>query len=206
MVKRWRRGWGVWVAALIGAGSVASAPTPAAEAHLATWGSWDITKRNLDVLFPEATRYLKKRHTFSDAEVAGIERALGFKLYPEDRAPEFFIAVRGEGEQQELVGVAVFIDPRATPRVEGGEVIRLEVGIGVDGAGRIKRVALYDYKGSAAVSGEGWLGQLRGRTLESSFQVGAGLKAVPGEEGECQLIANAAFEALYLMKVALGRR
>lgn len=206
-----------WLGALLGGalalGGVAAWPTPAAEAHLATWGSWDVTKKNLDVLFPEATQYMRKKHSFSASEVLEIERALGFSLYPEDRNPEFYIAVREVAGKQELLGVAIFIDPRSKPRVEKGEVVRLEVGIGVDGAGKVQRVALYDYRGDASVGGQGWLGQLQGRTLQSSFKLGSAsadglpaLRPVPGEEEDCQLVANASFEALYLMKVALGRR
>lgn len=188
---------------------------PEAGAHLATWGSWDVTRRNLDVLFPTATDYLRKRTTLSAAEIVQVERALGFALYPEDKAPEFYIAVREEGGKKQLLGVALFVDPRSRPRVEGGEILRLEVGIGVDGAGKVKRVALYDYKGNPAMSGQAFLGQLVGRGLEDSFSVDAAgglddkgrakVKAVSGEDEESQLIANAAFEALTLMKVALGR-
>ncbi|MBH23176.1 MAG: hypothetical protein CMH57_01700 [Myxococcales bacterium] len=186
-----------------------------AAAHLATWGSWDITRTNLGVLFPKATRYLRKRYAFSEAEVRGIESFLGFTLYPEDRTPEFYIAVRERDGRRELLGVALFIDPRVKPRVVGGEVVRLEVGVGVDNKGRIARVAIYDYKGDPALTSDAFLGQLRGRTLEHDFTVSAkaakgrgGLPAispVPGEPEESQLIANAAREALYLMKVALGR-
>ena len=186
-----------------------------AEAHLATWGSWDITQKNLTVLFPRATTWLRKKHAFSESEVETIEKALGFSLYPEDRNPEFYIAIDDSGGKKKLLGVAIFIDPRVEARVEGGEVIRLEVGVGVDKAGRVARVALYDYKGNPAMAEAAFLSQLQGRDLRNSFVVaaaggpdGAGrakIKPVSGEKQESQLVANAAFEALYLMKIALGR-
>jgi hypothetical protein len=51
------------------------------------------------------------------------------------------------------------------------------------------------------------LGQLKGRTLDSNYAMGqGGLKPVPGEPEESQLVANAGREAILLMKVALGRR
>ena len=184
-------------------------------AHLATWGSWDITKRNLDRLFPESTKYLRKKYVYSSKEIENIEAFLGFALYPEDKTPEFYIAVKEESGRQKLLGVAIFIDPRSQPKIVGGEVVRLEVGVGVDTRGRIENVMLYDYTGNQALTAPDFLGQFRGRSLEQEFtlDVASGkesakfptLRAVRGDEEDCQLIANAAREALYLMKVALGQ-
>ena len=53
--------------ALVGVGAdVALAPAPA-EAHLAKWGSWEITHRNLMKLFPDAdpNAWRIKRYQFS---------------------------------------------------------------------------------------------------------------------------------------------
>jgi hypothetical protein len=178
-----------------------------ARAHLATWGSWDVTRRNLDRLFPGARRYLQKRYTFDDAQVGAIEKFLGFKLYPEDRTPVFFVAMTVEDGREKLLGVGLFIDPRVEPRVVGGQAVRLEVGVAVDEAGRVARVLLYDYKGKRELTEPAFLDQLKGRSLASKFTVGgpgSDLRAVPGEEGESQLVANAAREALFLMQTALG--
>jgi len=185
-----------------------------AEGHLATWGSWEITRQNLDMLFPDSTKYLRKRYVFKEAEIEKIESFLGFALYPEDKTPEFYIALREEGSQERLLGVAIFIDPRVKPKVVGGEVVKLEVGIGVDTHGRVKTVRLYDYKGNSSLTRPAFLKQFKGRSLAHDFSVSATggrgelgflkVRPVPGEEEESQLIANAAREALYLMKVALG--
>lgn len=192
--------------ALLGlAADVALAPAPA-QAHLAKWGSWEITHRNLMRLFPDAdpNAWRIKRYQFSTNEVALLERELGFELYPEDKTPEFYIAHDPDGK---FLGVALFIDPRTKPKILDGSVLTLEVGIGVDARGLINRVRVYDYRGDIRLTQNGFLDQLKGRGLKSEYRMGHdGLTAVPGEDEESQLVANAGHEALLLMKVALGRK
>ena len=180
------------------------APTPA-QAHLAKWGSWEITHRNLMRLFPDAdpNAWRIKRYQFSEPEVELLERELGFELYPEDKTPEFYVAHDPAGQ---FLGVALFIDPRTKPKVLDGSILTLEVGIGVDARGAINRVRVYDYRGDIRLTEDGFLRQLEGRGLSSEFRLGKdGLKPVAGEDEESQLVLNAGREALLLMKVALGR-
>lgn len=180
--------------------------SPKSGAHLVAWGSWEVTHRNLMKLYPDADPFAWriKRHTYSDAEAAQLEAVLGVALYPEERAGEFYVAIGATGR---VLGVATFIDPRSRPRIVDGAILVLEVGVGVDLAGRIDRVRLYDYRGDAALTQDDFLRQLRGRTLASSFVMGTtGLIPIESEPEESQLVATAAHEALLFMQVALGRR
>jgi hypothetical protein len=191
----------VLAVALVAAGLTAP---ESAEAHLAKWGSWEITHRNLMKLFPDAdpNAWKIKKYQYSDKEVAYLEKKLGFELYPEDKQPEFFIARDGDGK---LLGVAIFIDPRTKPKILNGGVLTLEIGIGVNSKGEINRVKVYDYRGNVELTKKEFLGQLKGKTLDSNYTMGKdGLKPVEGELEESQLVANAGREALLLMKVALG--
>ncbi len=176
------------------------------EAHLAKWGSWEVTHRNLMKLFPDAdpNGWRIKRYQYSDDEVKLLEAELGFELYPEDKLPEFFIA---SDVQANFLGVAIFIDPRTKPKILDGGILTLEVGVGVNAEGKINRIKVYDYRGNVALTQDDFLGQLRGRDLGSNFLMGReGLTPVATEPDESQLVGNAAREALLLMKVALGRR
>ena len=196
--------WQHWIAALGLAALVGSTPEPA-QAHLAKWGSWEITHRNLMKLFPtaDANGWKIKRYQYNDKEVELLEKQLGFALYPEDKTPEFFIASDTDGK---FLGVALFIDPRTKPKVLDGSVLTLEVGIGVNAKGEISRVKVYDYRGNVELTKDAFLGQLKGRTLDSTYVMGSdGLEPVEGEPEESQLVANAGREALLLMKLALGR-
>jgi hypothetical protein len=193
-----------WTAALALSLFIGAAPEPA-HAHLAKWGSWEITHRNLMRLFPNAdpNAWKIKRYQYNDKEVALLEKQLGFELYPEDKTPEFFIASDADGK---FLGVALFIDPRTKPKVLDGGVLTLEVGIGVDAKGQISRVRVYDYRGNVELTKSAFLDQLKGRTLDSTYVMGMdGLEPVQGEPEESQLVANAGREALLLMKLALGR-
>ncbi len=187
-------------------GGLFALPPAPAEAHLAKWGSWEITHRNLMKLFPEAdpNAWKIKRYQYGDEEVQFLEKKLGFELYPEDKAPEFYLAHDTEGK---FLGVALFIDPRTKPKVLNGGILTLEVGIGVNTKGEISRVRVYDYPGNLELTKDAFLDQLKGRTLDSNYTMGkGGLKPVEGELEESQLVANAGREALLLMKTALGRR
>ncbi len=181
-------------------------PARPSEAHLAKWGTWEITHRNLMKLFPDAdpNAWRIKRYQYSDPEVKFLEAQLGFELYPEVKQPEFFIAQDAAGD---FLGVAIFIDPRTKPKILAGGILTLEVGIGVNAAGKINRIKVYDYRGNLELTKESFLDQLRDKTLDSNFVMGKdGLSAVASEPEESQLVGNAAREALLLMKVALGRR
>jgi hypothetical protein len=191
--------------ALLGIGADVALAPALSEAHLAKWGSWEITHRNLTRLFPDAdpNAWRIKRYQYSDKEVAFLEQELGFELYPEDKTPEFFVAHDTEGN---FLGVALFIDPRTKPKILDGSILTLEVGIGVDARGKINRVRVYDYRGDVRLTKDEFLDQLKGRGLDSEFRMGKdGLTPVPGEDEESQLVSNAGREALLLMKVALGR-
>ena len=100
-------------------------------AHLATFGSWDTTKKYLKQLFPAADSFLVKKGALSSSQAESIEKRLGFELYPEDRNPTFYVATQTRDGQRRVLGVAVFIDPRVTSDLTS-TVTRLEVGIGVD--------------------------------------------------------------------------
>ena len=190
--------------AIVGLSLCVLSSAPPAQAHLAKWGSWEVTHRNLMKLFPDAdpNAWKIKRYTYSDNEVKFLEKELGFELYPEDKAPEFFIAHDGDGG---LLGVAIFIDPRTKPKILDGGILTLEVGIGVNARGEINRVKVYDYRGNVGLTHDAFLGQLQRRNLDCSFEVGKkGIAAVPEEPEESQLVANAGREALLLMRTALG--
>lgn len=194
------------VLAIAALGLCLGLPSAPADAHLAKWGSWEITHRNLMRLFPDAdpNAWKIKRYQYSDEEVKFLEKELGFELYPEDKVPEFFIAHDAEAN---FLGVAIFIDPRTKPKILDGGVLTLEVGIGVNAKGEINRIRVYDYRGNVELTKDAFLDQLKGRTLDSNFTMGKGsLAAVDGEPEESQLVGNAGREALLLMKVALGRR
>lgn len=181
-------------------------PAAPSEAHLAKWGSWEITHRNLMKLFPDAdpNAWRIKRYQYNVEEVKFLEAQLGFELYPEDKLPEFFIASDAAGN---FLGVAIFIDPRTKPKILDGGVLTLEIGIGVGASGQINRIKVYDYRGNLDLTKDEFLGQLRGKTLDSNFTMGRdGLRPVAAEPEESQLVGNAGREALLLMKVALGRR
>jgi len=191
--------------ALVGLCANLSLTARPAQAHLAKWGSWEITHRNLMRLFPDAdpNAWRIKRYQFSNREVELLERELGFALYPEDRTPEFYVAHDRAGA---FLGVAIFIDPRTKPKILDGSILTLEVGVGVDARGKINRMQVYDYRGDIRLTQPDFLGQIEGRGLDSEFRMGKdGLTPVAGEQEESQLVANAGHEALLLMKVALGR-
>ena len=144
----------VTVLALLGlSADLALAPTPA-QAHLAKWGSWEITHRNLTRLFPDAdpNAWRIKRYQFSEREVELLERELGFELYPEDKTPEFYVAHDPDGQ---FLGVVVLV-PLDPP------------GVGVRLGEQLHQVAVGDLP--AAPLGEVSLGLWVGRARHKQRQ------------------------------------
>ena len=178
-----------------------------AQAHLASFGSWEITEKHLKTLFPDAATFRVKRTSFSPSQVENIERELGFKLYPEDKNPTFYVALKDADNPRSILGVAMFIDPRVESTISDATV-RLEVGIAVGRRGQIHRVRVLDYRGDPKLMSPKFADQLNGLTLKSNFVIDTNerLTAIDAMEKESQLVANAAKEALYLMKISLGKK
>ncbi|MEM6989761.1 MAG: hypothetical protein AAF721_04675 [Myxococcota bacterium] len=176
-----------------------------ARAHFSANPEWPQAHRKLHQLFPTAdpNGWKIKRHRFDDEQAAALEKQLKYALYPADRDAVFYIAQDREGQ---LLGVAVLLDPRPTPKVVDGAVVPLEVGVAVDAKGSIQRMHVYGEAGKSALGEATFLDQFIGRTLGCTFKLGkkTGLQPAPDAE-DSQLVANAARESLLLMNLALGR-
>ena len=177
-----------------------------ANAHLRKHDAWQDTLVRLAKLYPEAdpNGWTIERHAFSEEAVAALENNLGFSLYAADKEPAFFLAHDEEGK---FLGIALLIDARSVPKVVEGKVMTLDVGVGVDARGRIAKLELLDYAGSPALSERTFLDQIVGRNLSCSFKVGkGGMTPATDEPKESQLVADAAREALIIMRQALGSK
>lgn len=177
-----------------------------ANAHLRKHDAWQDTLVRLAKLYPEAdpNGWTIERHTFSEEDVVALEKELGFSLYAADKEPSFFLAHDTEGK---FLGVALVVDARSVPKVVEGKVMTLDVGVGVDARGQIAKLALLDYAGSAALGERAFLDQIVGRNLSCSFKVGkGGMTPATDEPKESQLVADAAREALIVMRQALGAK
>jgi|GEM_PF-1414901 len=175
-----------------------------AQAHLRKHDTWHDTLVRLSKLYPEAdpNGWTIERHAFAEEEVTALEKELGFSLYAADKEPSFFLAHDTEGA---FLGIAILIDGRSVPKVVEGKVMTLDVGVGVDARGRIAKLEVLDYAGSAVLGERAFLDQIVGRNLSCSFKVGkGGMTPATDEPKESQLVAEAAREALVVMRLALG--
>lgn len=184
-----------------------------ASAHLSTFGSWETTEKHLNTLFPSATKYRVKSDKYSKAQITKIQDKLGFQLYPEDLAPTFYLAFREGGGKKHFLGVAIFIDPRLTNE----SVARFDVGIAVDTLGKIHRIRIFENRTYRNLAEASFLDQFVGFDNMSNFDLadgftgpiyraGENVKSVTNAKKESQLVSNAAFEALYLMKISLSKK
>lgn len=173
-------------------------------AHLSTFGSWETTEKYLNTLFPEATKYRIKSDKYSAEQVKMIEAKLGFELYPEDLTPTFYIAIKEEGDKKTFLGVAIFIDPR----LKNESVARFDVGVAVDRKGRIHRIRVFENRALRKLAEPSFLDQFLGFNEKSNFDLKTNkkVKSVTNAEQESQLVSNAAYEALYLMKISLSKK
>ncbi len=184
-----------------------------ASAHLSTFGSWETTENHLNSLFPDATKYRIKSDKYSAAEVKKIEDKLGFQLYPEDLTPTFYLAFNEEGEKKTFLGVAIFIDPR----LENESIARFDVGVAVDTLGRVRNIRIFENRTFRDLAAPAFLDQFQGFNDKSNFDLAPNftgpnhantkkVKSVTNADQESQLVSNAAFAALYLMKISLSKK
>jgi hypothetical protein len=85
-------------------------PAPPSEAHLAKWGSWEVTHRNLMKLFPDAdpNAWRIKRYTYSNIEVKLPRAAAGLRALSRGQAAR---VLHRPGRRRQLPGRRNFHRP-----------------------------------------------------------------------------------------------
>ena len=159
-----------------------------ASAHQRTWPG-----RRLAEMMPAANKFTERSVTLSAAQIAWTEKSVGESIRTEDKTPSFYVGVDAKGRS---LGVVMFVD--AT-----GENGKIELGVAIDLAGAVAKVALFEHSESSAVASNDFLGQLAGKKAADKFKVGDDVKAPSGGGKAAQAIATATRRTLLLAMAGL---
>lgn len=188
---------------------LALGPATPLQAHVSDVDPWADTYRSLTAMFPTAAadHWRVVRYHLSTREADRLSAALGFELTPHDRRPTFYLAYDA---RRRFLGAAMFVTPHlATSQQhhqgahDGHAHFELGVAVGPDGS--VAAVLPGELTDTTALGSDGFVEQLRGLNVHSSFTVGDGIDPVPDYPRSSQQAVDAVREALLFMQVALGR-
>ncbi len=139
----------------------------------------EMPNQKLMALFSEAKKFVLRNPILTADQIAIIEKELGAKLLAEDQKPVFYIPI---SDRKKPMGVALF------GNAEGpGGVIRGAVGL--DMAGKVVKVEIYEHQESNAIASPEFLGQFIGMGISDTFKVGVDVETINGHEGAANAVA-----------------
>ena len=134
---------------------------------------WRDPERTMQKIFPAARDYKTITVKFTPENVAAIEKQLGARIDEPSQGGEFsfYDIIGAVGGKPHKIGTIIALAGK-------GEYGVIEVVIGVDGAGKI--LGAYIQRSRERVTKDleapPFLGQFKGKTRASSFDVGSGVK------------------------------
>jgi hypothetical protein len=153
----------------------------------------------LKKIFPGNDKFSALDGTLFPAQIKVVEESLKEKLAETDLVPTFYFAVKDEGAKLVRTGVAIFATPAENPT-------KLIVGIGVDLSGQITNVVLIKNKLGSQLGQPGFLSQLKGKSLDSLFEVGKDIQpAAPNLAMESKQVAAAVRKGLLIIKTVFAK-
>lgn len=135
--------------------------------------------QQLAAIFPKAKKFVQRNAVLTPDQIASIEKELGVKLRAEDQKPIFYIPI---SEKKKPMGLVFFADAK-------GPLGVIEGAVGLDMKGKVVKVAVYEHKESDAITGDEFLGQFVGMSIDNTFKVGEDVEAVEGHEAASNAVA-----------------
>ena len=139
----------------------------------------ELSGQKLAAIFPEAKKFVQRDATLTPEQIAAIEKELGTKLQPEDLKPIFYFLLDSKNEPMGLVLCNSTKGPNGV--IEGA--------VGLDMAGKVVKVDIYEHKESSAIAEEEFLKQFVGMDIDDTFKVGVDVDAIDGHEAAAGVVA-----------------
>lgn len=165
-----------------------------AMAHQKSWPG-----KRLAQIFPEASGFISRQATLSPEQIAAIEKEVGLRLQPEEKAPAFYFAQKQAGDKTERIGIVLFMDVLGAK----GE---MEVGVGIDKKGNVARVVIFEHREDSKIAEPSFLSQFNGKTPHDSFMVGEDVKSLEGMDGTVQSLSTGVWKALLITQAVYGKK
>jgi Na+-transporting NADH:ubiquinone oxidoreductase subunit C len=131
------------------------------------------------LVFPDADRFVKKVHRFSDAEKKTIEKSTSQKV--KNAAQMFWIAYKGETP----IGVLVLDGV-----IGKHELIDYVVGLEMDGSVRQIEILVYRESHGSEIRSEKWRNQFKGKTKQSKLRLHDEIANLSGATLSCRHVTE----------------
>ncbi len=139
----------------------------------------ELPNQRLMVIFPEAKKFVLRNPILTADQIAVIEKELGAKLLAADQKPVFYIPINAKKKPMGLVLFANAEGPGGT--IEGA--------VGLDMAGKVVKVEIYEHQESNAIVSPEFLGQFIGMGVDDTFKVGVDVDTINGHEDAANAVA-----------------
>ena len=154
-------------------------------------------EETLKKVFPDATGFTTRKKTLTTEQLQRVEQLSGNKVAKNDNPLTFYVAL-GKTGASGVLGMVVMVDT-------AGPKGAIDLAIGVNRDGSLHRVVVVENGGDPALAADGFLNQLKGKTLKASLNVGQDI-SYTGDSKAAQALLGAVRRALYLLDAAAGSK
>ena len=144
--------------------------------------------------FPEATGFTARKKTITPEQVKRVEQLSGSKVQRNDNPLTFYAALGKAADGSGVLGTVVMIDTQ-------GPKGAIDLAIGIKRDGSLARVVVAENADDPALSSDGFLDQLKGKTLASPLTVGQDIR-YSGNGKAAQALLSAVRRGLHLLAAA----
>ena len=154
-------------------------------------------EETLKKVFPDATGFTTRKKTLTTEQLKRVEQLSGSKLAKNDNPLTFYVAL-GKTGASGVLGMVVMVDT-------AGPKGAIDLAIGVSRDGSLHRVVVVENGDEPGLAAEGFLSQLKGKTLKAPLSVGQDIRYT-GDSKAAQALLGAVRRALYLLDAAAGSK
>ena len=135
--------------------------------------------QKLTAIFPKAKKFVRKNAVLTPEKIMSIEKEIEDKLRAMDLKPIFYIPIN---DANKAIGLILFVD------VEGPSGV-IDGAVGLNMQGKVVKVAIYDHKEIDEITGETFLQQFIGMSIDDAFKVEEDVEAAGGHEDASNAVA-----------------
>ncbi|MBI4464501.1 MAG: hypothetical protein HY647_07330 [Acidobacteria bacterium] len=154
-------------------------------------------EESLKKVFPQATGFTARKKTLTAEQLKRVEQLSGSKVQANDNPLNFYVALGKTANGSGVLGSVVMVDAQ-------GPKGAIDLAIGINRDGSLFRVVVVENSDDPALATDGFLNQLKGKTLKATFTVGQDVQYT-GDSKAAQALLGAVRRALYLLDAAASK-
>ena len=153
-------------------------------------------EQTLKKVFPGATGFTTRKKTLTVEQLKRVEKLSGSKVAKNDNPLTFYVALGKTTDGSGVLGMVVMVDAK-------GPKGAIDLAIGVNRDASLNRVVVVENGDDPGLASDGFLNQLKGKTVKASLSVGQDVRYT-GDSKAAQALLSAVRRALFLLDAAAG--